>query len=188
MTIYSSKIDLKSNIQIKTPLNRCCNCGTTTALSPVLTELKRSRFMLLAGTEITIKQELPYCPNCLKTAKRQPVGMVSKFLMAIIVFFPLLVSLAFMPDSIMNQIPTPIILLSFYLIACILVFWFYSLQKPIGEQTSYYQPIRLKKIKQKFSGEIIGYVLAFTNQQYQNDFIAANRDEINKTTIEIISA
>jgi hypothetical protein len=88
----------------------------------------------------------------------------------------------------MSAIPNVVTLPLSFTVACGLVFGLYSLRKPVDHQTSYYQPVRLKKVKQKFTGEITGYVLAFTNQQYQRDFIGANKGAINKKIIEVISA
>ena len=112
--------------------------------------------MVLAGTEIIIKPSLPYCTDCTKTARRQPVGIGSKLLVSFILFFLFMISLAFIPSSITSVIPVAFTIPIFFILASRLVFGFYSLQKPTGNHTSYYQPVRLKKVKQKFSGEIVG--------------------------------
>lgn len=188
MTIYSTSRELQSNIAINFPSEKCCNCGTSVKLSHVATDLKRTRFMLLGGTEITLKPSLPYCTDCVKTAGRQFVGVGSKLLVSVIVFCLLMISLAFIPDMITRVLPTGIMLPMFFILACALVFGFYSLRKPVGAQTSYYQPVRLRKVKQKFTGEIIGYALAFTNQQYKQDFVAVNQEAVGKQVIEAIDA
>ena len=184
--VSSGLIDPESEVSLNFPSDQCCNCGTKKGISITTTDLRLTRFMLLGGTEISIKSSLPYCNNCSVTAKRQAVGPGSKLLVSCIVFFPLLGSLAILPISITSKIPTPILLLLYFAIACALVFGFYSLRKPTGNQTSYYQPVRLKKVKQRFSGEVVGYVLVFTNNEYLQSFNRSNQIAVQQGIIETI--
>jgi hypothetical protein len=188
MAIHSASHELASNVQINFPSAKCCNCGSVSGIFAVSTNLKVTKFLGLGGTEITIKPQLPFCANCKKTARRIAVGIGSKVLVSLILFFLFMISLAFVPSSISDKVPTEIALMLLFAISFSLVLGLYSLRKPTGSQTSYYQPIRLKKVKQKFSGEIVGYVLAFTNKEYQKDFIESNREAVNKKVIETIGA
>ena len=52
------------------------------------------------------------------------------------------------------------------LIAAGLLFAFYSRRKPIEGQTSYYQRMRLMKLRQKFSSKTTGMVFGFTNSAF----------------------
>jgi hypothetical protein len=52
------------------------------------------------------------------------------------------------------------------------VLGFYGLRKPTGDQTSYYQPIKLKNTGNKWPTDITGLELAFTNSQYAEKFPA----------------
>jgi hypothetical protein len=144
--------------------------------------------MVVAGTEITLRPNLPFCSTCKPTSSRHPVGSGSKLLISLLLFFALLISLAFMPNQFNSMLPSSFALPILFFVACGLVFGYYSLRKPVGKQTSYYQPVRLKKVKQKFSGEIVGYVFAFTNSGYAQDFIAENREVIAKKAIEVHAA
>ena len=59
--------------------------------------------------------------------------------------------------------------------ASALVGAYYATRKPEGAQTSYYQPVRIRKLRQKFSsGEVTGIVLALTNGAYMRRFREAN--------------
>jgi len=52
---------------------------------------------------------------------------------------------------------------------------FYSTRRPRGTQTSYYQPVRIRKLRQQFlSGEVTGIVLGFTSGPYLQRFRDAN--------------
>jgi hypothetical protein len=69
MAVYSTSHDLESNVQVILPSNKCCNCGGSTGLSAIATDLKKARVMVLAGTEITLKAHLPYCHLCTNSRK-----------------------------------------------------------------------------------------------------------------------
>ena len=97
-----------------------------------------------------------------------------------------MIAWVFVPAFISEAIPSNVVLPILFLLACVSVFGFYSQKKPKGAQTSYFQPVRLKKVKQKFSGEIIGYVIAFTNEVYKRKFISANSEAVAKKVIEVV--
>jgi len=99
-----------------------------------------------------------------------------------------MIPMAFVPSSVSSIVPSSLILPSLFLLSCVLVFGFYSLRRPTDRQTSYYQPVRLKKVKQKFSGEIVGYIFAFKNSEYASTFIDANKEAIDKEAIKVVAA
>jgi len=188
MAIFSFSSGIKSDVKFDVPADLCCNCGSTTGLAPVPTRLKKTRYLVLAGTEITVTINFPYCPVCVKTAKRGPVGIASKLLMAILLFLVALTVWSFSSSSITQAVPTSMVLPILSVLSLGVVFGFYSLFKPKGNQTSYYQPVRLKKVRQKFTGGITGYVLAFTNKAYERKFLSVNQEAIAKKMIEVRQA
>ena len=163
MAFISVSSGVKSDVKFNIPADLCCNCGSTNGLSPVPTKLNKSRYMVLAGTEITVTINFPYCPDCVKTARRRPVGLASKLLMAVLLFVVALTVWSFSTASITQAVPAGMVLSALAVLSLGGVLGFYSLRKPKGKQSSYYQPVRLKKVRQKFTGGITGYVLAFTN-------------------------
>ncbi len=185
MAIISVSSGIKSDVKFNIPTELCCNCGSTTGLSPVPTKLKKTRYMVLAGTEITVTMNFPYCPDCVKTAGRSPVGVVSKMLMAALLFLIALTVWSFSSPSITQAVPMGMVLPALTVLSLGVVFGIYSLLKPKGNQTSYYQPVRLKKVRQKFTGGITGYVLAFTNNAYERKFVSVNQEAIAKNVIEV---
>lgn len=185
MSFISVSPDIKSDVKFNIPTDLCCNCGSTTGLSPVSTKLKKTRYMILAGTEITRTVNFPYCPDCAETAKRLPFGIASKVLMAILLFVVALTVWSFSSASITQAVPAGMVLPVLAVLSLSAVFGIFSLRKPKGQQTSYSQPVRLKKVRQKFTGGITGYVLAFSNKAYERKFISANQEAIAKNMIEV---
>ena len=185
MAIFSVSSGIKSDVKFNVPTDLCCNCGSTAGLTPVATRLKKTRYMVLAGTEITVTLNFPYCPDCVATAKRSPVGIASKLLMAILLFLIALTVWAFASPSITQAVPISMVLPALTVLSLGVVFGIYSLLKPKGNQTSYYQPVRLKKVRQKFTGGITGYVLAFTNNAYERKFVSVNQEAIARDMIEV---
>jgi hypothetical protein len=185
MAIFSVSSGVSSDVKFNVPTDLCCNCGSAAGLTPVATRLKKTRYMVLAGTEITVTFNFPYCPDCVKTAKRSPVGIASKLLMAVLLFVVALTVWSFSSPSITQAVPMGMVLPALTVLSLGVVFGIYSLRKPKGRQTSYYQPIRLKKIRQKFTGGITGYVLAFTNNAYEQKFVSVNQEAIAKNMIEV---
>jgi hypothetical protein len=56
-------------------------------------------------------------------------------------------------------------------------------------QTSWYQPVRLVKMRQKFvSGTVVGYVFAFRSVPYRQRFAAANAEAISRGVLDARAA
>ena len=64
----------------------------------------------------------------------------------------------------------------------------YALRRPTGQQTSFEQPVRLRKVKQRFTGEVTGYTLAFTQPDYAREFTAANQPAVEAGAVEVKAA
>jgi hypothetical protein len=175
----------RNDVTLNVPREICCNCGRSDGLSILTTRLTVIRYMVLGGTQLTIPLELPYCHGCSKSAKRKPVGIIKKLLVSAVSAFLFVIFFILHPDL---RLPAAIrdnLFSVCALVALVSVFGVYSLQKPRAEQSSYYQPVRLRKLKQKFSGRITGYQLAFTNEVYAQRFIAANPEAIATGMLKI---
>jgi len=171
-----------SDVTISFPQDICCNCGATERLSRLTTPLNVVRYMIFAGTEITINPELPYCAACTKSAKRRPGGIMTKLLYGLLLAFLLGFAGTFvLPPSLAGEH----IFIYSLVLALAILFGIETLKKPKGRQTSYYQPVRLKKVRQKFSGRITGFIFAFTNGAYERKFTEANRAAVSDGSIEV---
>ncbi len=166
----SGAIDLES---IDIPADGCCNCGSEDGLTIVPTPLKKTRFMLLAGTELTFMLGFPYCPNCASTATRLPTGTISKLMVAFGVFWALMLLMIFVVPASMNPGALAIAVL-----ALGLTFGAYALRRPKAPRTSVTQPVTLRGLEQKFSGEVVSLRLGFSYEAYKSRF-----DEMNQLQI-----
>ena len=164
---------------IRIPAEFCCNCASTDRVGTVDSELKLTRFLGLGGSEYTFRWRLPYCPACEATAARTPVnrlhiglaiaaGTMALFLAATVVQLALDRNLLGGNDFWVALA-----------LSSLLVGGFYASRRPRDGQTSYYQPIRIRKLRQKFaSGEVTGMVLGFTNSSYMRRFQELNAESL----------
>ena len=184
---YSALMKL-SELGINIPSGSCCNCGATHDLKEIDTKLILTRYIFLCGTEYTLKSDLPYCDQCAVTANRITPGFIHKLLVFVVWFGLIIVGL------VMYEIATDTILhiwnAKVFAIALSLsgvgTYLYYSRRKPQRGQTSFYQPVRLKKLKQKFSGEVTGLTLGFTNQDFASKFLEVNREAVENNVLEIV--
>ncbi len=163
-----------SNGTINFPRDICCNCGTGDGLSSLRTPLNDG-----------IAPELPYCGECEESAARKPSGIMAKLLYSALLAIPISIGgLAVLPASVTLHMGENILVYSMALAAG-MVFWYSGSRRHTARQTSYYQPVRLKKVRRKFRGQTGGYVFAFTNPAYEAMFAEANRAAISDKRIEI---
>ena len=160
---------------IDLPTELCCNCAREDGLSTVESELKLTRYFGMAGTEYTFKWELPYCAECRPTASRIPLNKMHIALMiglwTVGLFLVVVIAQTAMDTSLFGGNDFWVALGFSTMLVC----GFYGSRRPKGTQTSYYQPIRIRKLRQKFtSGEVTGIVLGFTSPSYVRRFRDAN--------------
>jgi len=183
---YSALMKL-SDLGINIPSGLCCNCGATHDLKEIDTKLILTRYIFLCGTEYTLKSDLPYCDQCAVTANRIAPSFMHKLLVFLLWFGLIIVGL------VMYEIATGTILhiwnVKVFTIALSLsgggTYFYYFRRKPQLGQTSFYQPVRLKKLKQKFSGEVTGLTLGIMNQDFANKFFEVNQEAVENNVLEI---
>ncbi len=187
MTFVSVPIQLRAEIDAQFPPDCCCNCGVQGGLTLVPTRLTKTVFLGFGGYEKGITVSLPYCSACKVTARRFAPGLGTKLLLSLLTYVALLLAFAVLGFS--GVLPTiestGAVLAVLAGLALVLVFGVYSLRRPRGAQTSWYQPVRLLKMRQRFlDGAIVGWVFGFTNLSYRQRFSAANAATIARGTIE----
>ncbi len=160
---------------VEIPVEICCNCGATNDLRVVPTELKLTRFFGLGGSEYTFAWELPYCSGCASSASRHPANTTHTVLVValgtVALFLALTTSQMALGTSLFGGYDFWVALG----LAVLLVAGFRAWRRPEGMQTSHSQPVRIRKLRQKFStGEVTGIVLGFTNPVYLRRFREAN--------------
>lgn len=166
-----------SRLTFNVPVEACCNCGTSQGISVKETPLKKTRYMLLGGTELRFAIDLPYCKTCTVTAKRFPAGVAHKLLVSFGVFWVLFFAAFVMPVDLSPFIVDHITAIA-GVVALALTFGFYSLRKAVPPQTSYYQPVTLKAVKQEFSGTVVGIALQCSHATFARNFSEANKESV----------
>ncbi|MDJ0847491.1 MAG: hypothetical protein QNK04_03815 [Myxococcota bacterium] len=160
---------------VEIPDEICCNCASADRVVPVPSELKLTRFIGLGGSEYTFRWRLPFCTACRHTAERTPINVLHVVLVAGALtagLFLMAVGAQIALDrSLFGGSDLWLALGLSVLIVCAL----YGSRRPSGAQTSYYQPVRIRKLRQKFtSGEVTGIVIGFTNATYMQRFRERN--------------
>lgn len=182
MEMSLGPVSFAPEVAVVFPATRCCNCGATGKLSIREQDTKKTNYLLFAGTELTFKLPLPVCKRCRKSLRRRVPTLLHKFLLLFVVAFVLFLLAVTVGANVLQRVPAisnhlfPFCLLS----AFVLLWAFYAARRPRGNQTSYYQPVRLGKLKRGFvSGDIQGVGLRFTNLTYLRDF-----QQLNKAVIQ----
>ena len=71
---------------------------------------------------------------------------------------------------------------------------FYRLRRPKPPRTSFYQPVRIRQADVRFAdvmggpGQVVYLKLAFTNPEYLNVFLEANREAVRAGHLGIVQA
>jgi hypothetical protein len=168
------------------PEEMCCNCGATQDVAKLDQDTRVTRYMVFGGTEITMKLQVPVCPRCVKTVERRPVTLLHAFLVLLLAYFLslgalLVAGLALDSEPLLDW--TPWLSLG---IAAILVAIWYGRGKSEPGQTSFYQPVRILKLRQEFvSGTVTGICFGFTNLAYSRKFVQRNHVAIQRGLVEV---
>ena len=171
----SDGIDIEG---IRIPDDFCCNCGGSKDLALVPTPLKKTRFMLLGGTELTITLGFPYCSGCAATASRQAIGAFGKLLIAFVFFWILLFIVIFLPFDLASFLPGAMLPLAAFAIALVTTVGYFRMRQPRPPKTSADQPVMLRGVKQLFGGDVVGLRLGFSNRNFKKRFDSLNESQI----------
>jgi hypothetical protein len=140
---------------------------------------------------MTLSFPLAVCHQCLPTINRRPLSTLNKvFLTALIIAgAATFVLMAVTTNQIQNAfVQGHIWLVSILAGGGASALWF-GLRRPRLSQTSFYQPVRVKKLKRKFrDGEIRSMTLGFTNEEYLEAFSQLNAGAIEKGFLKAVKA
>ncbi len=172
------------------PTDICCNCGTSTGLSLVQQDSRCDKAGLGSFTEFTFRLTLPFCAPCAPSGKRRSVRVAERGLVAVGVFGAAAACFLLLPESLQGNSTVQQLILPFagVVAAAVTVAWV-ALTRPHGEQSSYFQPVRLLQVKgELLSGSVKAIHFAFTNEDYRRAFEAVNSEAIERRAIEAKSA
>jgi hypothetical protein len=142
--------------------------------------------MLGGGSEYTFRLPLPFCQSCEVTAKRRPATFFHKGLVFGLLFAVglLAVTITGIATGWLWPMEHPV-LISMAFAAAVSFPW-YSSRRPEPGQSSYYQPVRLLKLRQKFlSGVITGVKFGFSNHLYAEHLVSVNHEAVSSGILEI---
>ncbi len=176
----SELVNVDEELTLRVPQFFCCNCGDAQELRAVTTVLDARDRVLLRGFHLAL--ELPYCPQCVNTAMRRPVGTIKKIVVAGVSAVSLgLVAMVTPLAGVLSGF-------AFLLTAAVVfaaVFGAYALQKPRGNQTSYHQPVRLTRVQRQRNGKVIALALLFSHERYARSFASDNASALSSGTVQV---
>jgi hypothetical protein len=176
------------------PASFCCNCGDTNCMNEIQ-DTRRTRYFGIGGTETTFHLPIPVCAGCRRTTRRRPSVLFAKILvlgLAVCGMFLAVLALAASAE-LPSWIGDHLFAISVAL-GVIFTFIFYRLRRPKPPRTSFYQPVRIKEASVQFTdvmsgpGQVIFMKLAFTNPDYLNLFVIANRAAIDAGRVSVVRA
>jgi hypothetical protein len=180
--------------QLTFPSPFCCNCGALECAAEVQ-ETRVSRFFGIHRPETVFRLSLPICAACRKSTRRPPAGFFVRMAVFVVaaaawcLAFYLLSDPASPPDWFTTHQYTIGVLLG-----AITALVFYRLRRPRPPQTSFYQPVRIRQANVRFAevmggaGQVVYLKLAFTNPEYLNAFLEANREAVRAGHLGIAQA
>ena len=181
-------LPLQSDVPLVAPMACCCNCGSSSELNPLPTDLRRMPLMGLAGTEIKVELPFPYCQGCAATARRRRPTALGVIAVTCLLSIVLGMGLLFLGPQLSEDVMTLVVAPAVVLVSLGLVLAFYGFRKKSPGQTSYYQPVRLKNTGHRWPADITGLELGFTNPKFAAVFATANQQAVASGLLKVSAA
>jgi uncharacterized protein (DUF983 family) len=166
-----------AGLGIRFPEDRCLNCGTRIALQDADLELRHTTFLLFGGIELLLRFPVTSCAGCAASMSRRALPAAQRI---IVIGLCIAVVTTFVFLAVSLDLDMPAWLKSHWLAISVIGggvppwLWF-ERQKPTHPQTSYYQPVRLRRLKRSFlEGRIDRIDLGFTNPDVLRAFRTLN--------------
>jgi hypothetical protein len=175
-----------AQLALAKPLDFCCNCGRDTELTLVETPLRQTRFFLVFGTELELRDEFPYCRACRRSAGRVRPGTPARLLMAglttSVLFFVIVMAEAVLPHG-MQASPFRWSLA----LGVVATYAYFAFRARRGTPRDYYQPVRLVDA-QLAGGRLQRFHLEFANARYSRLFVRANAEWVAAGVLQVCAA
>jgi hypothetical protein len=180
--------------QLNFPKMFCCNCGDTHCVTE-MQDTRVTRYFGLGGTDTTFRLPVPVCAACRRSTRRRPLGFFAQLLIVALgtgVVYLALVMLG-------STATLPLWIVGHRLawsagLALAVAIGIWRLRRPKPPRTSFYQPVRIKEAKVRLTelmssaGHVAYLKLAFTNPDYLNVFVNANREAIAAGNLAAVKA
>jgi hypothetical protein len=92
----------------------------------------------------------------------------------------------FMAGELVEKVPIEMAAALAILVSTAVVAGYYATCRPKQPQTSYYQPVRIVKLSQKWPADITAMFLRFSNQSFAEKFEVANSDAIARGILKVV--
>lgn len=180
--------------QLTFPTTFCCNCGDTNCVAEIQ-DTRVTRYFGIGGTETTFQLPVPVCAECRRSTRRRPQGFFAKLLIVAVATCVAFLALIMLGSTV--ALPVWIVEHMFVLslvLALALMILIWRLRRPKPPKTSFYQPVRIRQANVQLTdlmdgaGQVLFMKLAFTNPEYLNTFVDANRDAIVARRIAVVKA
>src|SRR5687768_6649082 len=180
--------------QLVFPMAFCCNCGDLNCMNEIQ-DTRVTRYFGIGGTETTFKLPMPVCADCRRSTRRRPQGFFSTVLIIALATCVTFVALIALGSTV--ELPVWIVehmLALSFAVALALMIIVRQLRQPKPPKTSFYQPVRIRQANVQLTdlmsgtGEVVFMKLAFTNPDYLNIFVNANREAINAKRLAAVKA
>lgn len=184
--LSKTAVNFAEGVRYEFPTDSCCNCATSEGLMLVVQDTKLTRFMLAGGSEYTFRFNLPFCSRCKKSSKRRPPTGLQIFLVTVLASFgAFALALASGLSTESAWVLEHSALLSAIAGVAGVALWYASRRRQQGQST-YYQPVRVTKLRQEFlSGKVKGIRFRFMNPFYARRFEALNHEAITSGVVEV---
>lgn len=169
------------------PDDLCCNCGSKGSLKTVEQDTRLTKFFGGAGTESTFKFTLPFCERCEASSMRRPKTLFHRLMLFALTFAITATALVIVAGFILDlkSIADNTVYISLG-VSLLIVGAQILRQRPGHGQSSYFQPVRIVKLKRKFvSGALTAIKLHLSNQEYKAVFGNYNYEAITDKEIEL---
>ena len=188
MHIPLGTLQFRDGVEFSFPNHFCCNCAAQDGVRVVVQDTRRTTYLLAGGTETTFQLPLPFCPRCAASAKRRPKNAVHRFLLFALAFalwFGGLVALGLLdvlPRAFADHLAPLTALLALGTVAAAVF-----MSRPRAGQSSYFQPVRIPKLRQEFvSGAVTAIGFSFANPAYAKAFSQANKEAIARKQLFVV--
>jgi hypothetical protein len=180
--------------QLTFPAPFCCNCGALECAAETQ-DTRVTRFFGLYRTETVFRLSIPICAACRKSTRRPPAGFFARMLVLAIAVgaWCLAFWLLGPPETLPAWFAAHRYTIGAVLGAVCAVA-FYRLRRAKPPKTSFYQPVRIRQADVRFAGvmggpgQVVYLKLAFTNPEYLNAFLEANREAVRAGHLAIVQA
>lgn len=173
------------------PGSFCCNCGAIDCRSEIQ-DTRVTSSLLIARADTTFQLSIPVCVSCVKSTRRRPSGLVPQFLVWTLIAAVIFGALLLLSGSVGLPLwATEHLLAIAGGCALLLRLLFDRLRRPRPPQTSFYQPVRIRKVSLRFAadrGQLAFLKLGFTNHEYLQVFTSANRESIDAGWLAAVKA